>query len=180
MAKRTLTLAFLSPTPDDHWVNRFTGYVSKHPVCHVELFFESINQCFSIIWGEMASFRSKNLSSPHYQIISLGVTMKEYDACLQFCYSASNERLVFDNTGMWLSYFPVVCMQQGSIQRGQTFCSKIIAEALHFAGVSEIQHLSPSYSTPSRVYEALSHSPRRVCNSVPFKRHVLETQAIMR
>ena len=49
---RVLTLAFLRPSEQDHWVNRLSARVSAHPFCHVELFFESVQQCFSVMWGE--------------------------------------------------------------------------------------------------------------------------------
>ena len=36
-----LALAFLHPSPDanEPWMNRPTGWVSLHNVCHVELYF---------------------------------------------------------------------------------------------------------------------------------------------
>jgi len=49
---------------------------------------------------------------------------------------------------------------------GKTFCSKIITEALQFAGSPEVRHLSPSAVTPSRLYEAVKDSERRVCHAV--------------
>ena len=80
--QRVLTLGFLRPSPDDHWVNTLSARASSHPFCHVELYFESLQQSFSIMWGESAGFRAKNLSNPNYTLISLMVSAKEYDACL--------------------------------------------------------------------------------------------------
>ena len=173
MGHCTLTLAFLSPGPEDHWVNRLTAHVGKHPYCHVELYFESINQCFSIMWSEIASFRSKNLSNPNYRLVSLDVSSKEYELCLEFCMQASRESLVFDEVGMWASWVCCPVCELQSIHKGRTFCSKIITEALQYAGIQEVDRLSPSRTSPSSLYECVRQTSRMVCNSVPFKRHAL-------
>ena len=177
MDQKILTLAFLVPTEGDHWANRLTGQVSEHPFCHAEIFFESLNQCFSIVWNETACFRSKNLSNPNYRLVSLAVAPKEYDACLEFCRSASAQNLRFDNWGMWRSWFPralvCTCCDSSSGLRGRTFCSKIITEALQHAGVREVETLLPAATTPSILYQALSSSSRVICSSVPYKRKAL-------
>ncbi len=177
MGQRMLTLAFLQPSPDDHWMNRLTGYVSSHPFCHAELYFESIHQCFSIMWGETACFRTKNLSNPNYTLVSLGVSVKEYDSCLEYCRSVGGQNIGFDDRGMWSSWFPscLCCSscEPASQHKGVTFCSKVITEALQFAGVKEVEHLTPAASTPSRLFECVRVSPRIACNSVPFKRQAL-------
>jgi hypothetical protein len=172
--QRVLTLGFLSPSADDHWISRLAAGVSTHPFCHVELFFESIGQSFSIMWGELAGFRAKNLSNPNYTLVSLSVSAKEYDSSLEFCRNVSKQKLVFDDRGMWVSWFPtLVCCsacEAPSHQKGGTFCSKIITEALQFAAVREVEPLNPSAVTPSRLYECVRGSTRTICNSVPFKR----------
>ena len=177
MDQKILTIAFLCPSEDDHWVNRLTGRMSKHPFCHVELFFESINQCFSIVWGETACFRAKNLSNPNYKLVSLDVAPREYDTCLEFCRVAGNQQLVFDDWGMWRSWFPqslvCTCCDAGSQRKGRTFCSKIITEALQFAGIREVESLLPSSTTPSCLYRAVSVSQRVICCGVPVKRQAL-------
>lgn len=184
MAKldRLITLAFLSPTESDHWVNRLTAYVSQHPFCHVELFFESVQQSFSIMLGETAGFRPKNLSNPNYTLISLCVSGKEYDACLEFCRSVSSQNVTFDDRGMWLSWFfaPVCCSDQSSQAKGVTFCSKIITEALQFGGLREVEHAVPSQVTPGVLYQMLRGSNRIACNSVPFKRQAFVTLSTMK
>lgn len=158
-------------------MNRLTSRVSTHPFCHVELFFESINQCFSIVWGENACFRHKNLGNPNYQLISLSVSSREYDTCLEFCRRASCQSLYFDNLGMWRSWFPrpLSCTycDPSSEQKGCTFCSKIITEALQFAGVREVDFIPPSSTTPSQLYQAVFSSSRVICSGVPFKRQAL-------
>jgi|LauGreDrversion4_2_1035121.scaffolds.fasta_scaffold114179_2 hypothetical protein len=175
--QRVLTLAFLVPTPDDHWANRLTARVSGHPFCHVELYFESINQSFSILWSEKAGFRCKNLSNPNYQLVSLLVSSKEYDSTLEFCRSIANQNMGFDERGMWLSWFPsVMCCtacDSCSQHKGMTFCSKIITEALQFANLREVDGLAPACTTPSVLYDNLRRSTRIACNSVPFKRQAL-------
>jgi hypothetical protein len=174
---RVLTLAFLVPAPTDHWLNLLTARVSKNPVCHVELYFESVSQSFSIMAGENASFRMKNLSNPNYRLVSLIVTAREYDDALEFCRSVSSQDMQFDERGMWASWFPAwtTCSMCGasSQSNGRTFCSKIITEALQFASLRETAGLVPSAVTPSRLYESVRYSNRIACNSVPFKRHAL-------
>jgi hypothetical protein len=105
--------------------------------------------------------------------------MKEYDGCLDFCRKISKQQLQFDNTGMWMSYFKVsavlgMCMggggRQSSEELGKTFCSKIVCEALQYAGVEEVMHRIPGHATPSRLFADIVHSKRRVCASVPYKR----------
>ena len=174
---RILTIAFLRAGTDDHWMNKLTSKVSTHPFCHVELFFESINQCFSIVWGETAGFRSKNLGNPNYQLVSLAVSSKEYDSCLEFCRVASSHMLQFDNLAMWRSWFPqgLVCTpcDPSSQHKGRTFCSKIITEALQFAGVREVETILPAATTPSVLYQAVFSSSRVICSGVPYKRQAL-------
>jgi len=176
MGQRVLTLAFLTPTATDHWVNRLTSYVGKHSICHVELFFESINQCFSIMWGEVAQFRSKNLSNPNYRVISLAVSQREYDLCLEFCRNMSTHNLAFDDSGMWRTWLPCSVCERSSQDAGCTFCSKIISEALQFGSIPEVEHINPCRTSPSSLYECIRASPRIVCNSVPFKRQMLVDQ----
>ena len=175
--QRVLTVAFLSPGPTDPWENRLTAAMCTHPFCHAELYFESINQSFSIQSGEKAGFRCKNLSNPNYSLVSILVSNKEYDACLEFCRSISSQDITFDERGMWCSWFPsVVCCaacQPNSQVRGKTFCSQIISEAMQFAGLSEVEHLHQSATTPSDLYACMRGSLRIACNSVPFKRHAL-------
>jgi hypothetical protein len=179
MNQCTLTLAFLKPTPLDPIVNRITAGISTYPICHVELYFETINQCFSIVCGELAGFRSKNLSNPNYTLVSLGVTPKEYRDCLEYCVNASKQNLSFDDWGMWVSYFKIRCTDNPSMHAGQTFCSKIITEALQFGFVAEVDTLRASLTTPSRLLFAIKDSRRRVCSSVPFKRQRMLLEAVI-
>lgn len=175
--QRILTIAFLRPAVDDHWVNRLTSRVSRHPFCHVELFFESINQCFSIVWGETACFRAKNLGNPNYQLVSLAVSRKEYDGCLDFCRSVSTQGLQFDESGMWRSWFPsflsCTACDPASQHKGCTFCSKVVTEALQFAGVCEVEGILPASTTPSVLFQTVSVSSRLICSGVPSKRQAL-------
>ena len=167
---RTLNFAFSHPSEDDCWANKLTARVSKHPVCHIELHFDTTNQCFSISLGEKAGFRSKSLANPNYDLISLSVSCLEYESVMSFCKVSSSSELEFDDYGMWTSFFDLGCLSSDSRTKGKTFCSKIITEALQFADIPEVRHLSPSHTTPSRLYEAMCRSQRRVCNSCPFKR----------
>ena len=176
----TLTVAFVSPDEDDFWENRLTARVSKHPFCHVELHFETVNKCFSILYGEIARLRPKSLSNPNYKIVSLGVSATEYDSCLQFCVAAETWQLEFDNAGMWRSWYGCGCCERSSREVGRTFCSKIITEALQYGNVAEAEGLNPALATPSRLYDALKGSTRIVCASVPFKRESLANHCVIR
>lgn len=177
MGQKVLTVAFLTPAPDDHWMNRLTGRVSLHPYCHVELFFECSNMCFSIEWGEFAGFRFKNLSNPNYHLVSLCVPAREYDTCLDFCRVAATHHMLFDNIAMWRAWFPpcLTCTpcDPSSQSKKRTFCSKIITEALQFAGVREVERLTPAATTPSVLFHAVVSSPRKICSGVPYKRQAL-------
>ena len=160
----TITVAFVSPTPNDDWVNRLTARVSRHPFCHVELHFETVNKCFSILYGETARLRPKTA---------------EYDACLQFCVAAETWQLTFDDVGMWRSWYGCGCCERSSRDLGRTFCSKIVTEALQYGDVAEAEHINPALATPSRIYEALRGSSRLICASVPYKRESLANHCIV-
>jgi hypothetical protein len=181
--QKILTIAFLRSGAGDHWVNRLTSQVSTHPFCHAELFFESINQCFSIVWGETAGFRTKNLGNPNYQLVSLAVSQREYETCLEFCRAASTQLMRFDNLGMWRSWFPpflsCACCDPSSHDKGVTFCSKIIAEALQYGGVRELEGILPASTTPSILFQAVSASSRVICSGVPSKRQALMLSSLL-
>lgn len=169
MSARNLTLAFFSPKCNEHFINRLVARASVHPYCHVELYFETTNQCFSILLGEKAELRTKTLQSECYEIVTLAVTLKEYDGCLDFCRKISRQNVTFDNVGMYLSWFMIPCLSW-SRPSDRTFCSKIICEALQSGGITEVEHRTPGLCTPSRLYQDIKDSKRRVCASVPYKR----------
>jgi len=180
MSFRNLTLAFFTPTPQDDWVNRLVAKASQNPYCHVELYFETVNQCFSILLGEKATLKTKTLANPCYEIVTLLVTMQEYDACLHFCRKANDMNILFDDFGMWKSYFlPDFWPNSDSMSKKKTFCSKIICEALKYANVRELSHRTPSIATPSRLYNDIKNSSRRVCASVPYKRDAMVKKKVI-
>jgi hypothetical protein len=168
---RVITLAFLRLAPDDDdGLNRLTVCVSRHKFCHVELIFDG-GVSFSIQAGRTAGLRARTLSNPHYELVPLLVSGRAYRLCFQFCVSASRNDLGFDSRGMYCSFFRLgascgCCCDRPSDAVGATFCSKIIVEALQHGGVSEADRLVPSSTTPSRLYEAVSGSDRRICDSV--------------
>lgn len=158
-----LTLAFLRPAADDKIMNRLTAWASRHGICHVELVFEG-GLAFSIYKETGPFLRQRSMSNPGYEFVSLSVSQKEYRAALQFCRSAVAEGYAFDDRGLYLaSVHPGGCMDKPSSALGKTFCSKIIAEALQFADVEEVDSLYPSSVTPSSLYAAVKDSQRRVC-----------------
>ena len=114
-------------------MNRLTGWVSKHNVCHVELYFPTLDQCFSVQSGGVAQLRHKQLSNPGYTVVTLGVSRKEYDDCLCFCRGATG--IPFADAPMLRAYLhglvtptPVLgCAESSSQASGATFCSKIPA-----------------------------------------------------
>lgn len=171
-SSRVLTLGFLRPSSEDHWLNRVTAsqWISRYPFCHVELYFEGQGQSFSIMWGETAGLRAKSMANPLYHVISVCVSPSEYERTLQFCRAVSTQGITFDDWGMTRSLWSCACMEQNSQQKGSSFCSKLITEALQFGGIREVEDLTPSSATPSRLYECFRSSQRLVCNSVPFKR----------
>lgn len=168
-SKRVLTLAFLRPAEGDPCLNVWTGKVSRHNVCHVELYFETVNQCFSIIYGETAHLRFKNLSNPQYELVSMSVTAHQYENCLNFCRIATQWNLEFDDPAMYRSFFCPPCCERPSQAAKRTFCSKIITEALQHAQIQDFVNLDPARMTPSRLMDVAVRSPSKVCNSVPFK-----------
>lgn len=168
---RVLTIAFLRiAADDDDRVNRLTACVSRHKFCHAELVFDG-GVSFSIQAGRIAGLRARTLSNPHYELVPLLVSGREYRLCFQFCVSASRGGWCFDSQGMYCSFFRPgsscgCCCDRPSDAVGATFCSKVIVEALQHGGVPEVDRLVPSSTTPSRLYDAVGGSDRRICDSV--------------
>ena len=166
LCHHTLTLAFLRPAHDDDRVSLLAARCSKHGMCHVELVFEDGN-AFSIFMEFPLGLRCRTFSNPGYELVSISVSAEEYRACRQFCNAAVKNPYPFDNWGMYLaSVHPGACAHRSSARVGSTFCSKIITEALQHGGVREVYGLSPSAVTPSRLYQAIMKSDRRVCHTV--------------
>ena len=163
---KSLTLAFLRPSRDDILMNRLTALASRHGVCHAELIFEG-GQAFSIYHGQTPSLRQRSMGNPGYELVTLSVSCSEYKSAYQFCQSTVAEQYAFDDWGMYVAtVHPGWCLDKSSSRVGRTFCSKIITEALQFADVPEVAGLSPSATTPSRLYAAVKDSGRRMCHTV--------------
>jgi hypothetical protein len=177
-----LTLAFLFPTDEDAFLNRLVAKMSKHKVCHVELVFED-DMAFSIFAGGDVFFRQRSFSNPDYHIISITVPSSEYHAAYSYCKSAVEHEISFSNYGMYASYMqPKGCpfLNTGtSVHIGSTFCSKIVTEALQFAGNCETEHLIPCTTTPSCLFAAFQDSQRKVLSSVSYKREQLRQGLLM-
>ena len=91
----------------------------------------------------------------------------EYRAARWFCECAMAQGLSFDVRGLYLATVHCGgCLDRKSSAVGRTFCSKIITEALQYADLPEVASLSPSATTPSRLYDAVRGSPRRMCHVV--------------
>ena len=180
---RILTMAFLFPNGNDSLsLNTLVAGVSKFKTCHVEMVFED-DMAFSIFAGSTLFFKHRSFSNPDYSLISISVPPVEYSALYEFCQSAITHELGFTDVGMVLSVMqPTRCpiFNTGpSVQIGFTFCSKIIAEALQFAGTPEVEHLIPCTTTPSCLYGAFVDSPRKILSSVGYKRQQLRRVGVV-
>jgi hypothetical protein len=169
---RMLTLAFVRPGPRDPVFNRIVARMCRHGICHAELVFED-NMAFSIFAGQQVFFRPRTLSNPDYELVTLSVSHAEYASAYCFCKQAAENAIGFTDVGMLAAYFqPKGCPcinTSSSLSVGHTFCSKIVTEALQFAGVKEAEALSPCTTTPSCLYEAVRDSQRKLLCSVPYK-----------
>lgn len=174
---RILTVAFLFP--DSRYnplLNTLVARISKHKTCHVELVFED-DMAFSIFAGSNLFFKQRTFNNPDYVLIPLSIPNAEYATLYNFCQSVVTHDICFTDVGMVFSYLqPKHCPfinTAPSMQLGQTFCSKIVAEALQFAGTPEVEHLIPCTTTPSCLYDAFKDSPRKIMSSVGSRRDKL-------
>ena len=177
VSQRILTLACLCPGEDEPLFNVVVAKACKYPICHIELVFED-DMSFSIFADTNLFFKPRTFSNPDYHLVSLLVSSMEYNSAYTFCLNAHKYDVKFSNLAMFASYCqprncPLLCTTP-SVHAGSTFCSKIITEALQFAGVFEVEHLTPCTTTPSHLFEAVKDSSRRVLNSVPYKREMLK------
>lgn len=180
--QRILTLAFLMPNPTHDFLNRLVAMMSKNKVCHVEIVFED-NMAFSIFAETNVFFRQRSFSNPDYHLISISIPNAEYQSIYNFCQSTASHDIGFSDYGMYTSYLqPKGCpfLYTGdSVATGSTFCSKIVTEALQFAGNVEVEHLIPCTTTPSCLFSAFEESQRKVLNSVPYKREQLRQEGVI-
>lgn len=181
--QRILTMAFLFPNESDNSpLNKLVARISKFKTCHVELVFED-DMAFSIFAGTPLYFKQRSFSNPDYSLISTSVPHAEYAALYNFCQSSVSHNLGFTDVGMVLSVLqPTHCpvfYTAPSVEIGYTFCSKIIAEALQFAGTPEVEHLIPCTTTPSCLYGAFVESPRKILSSVGYKRQQLRQVGVV-
>ena len=175
--QRIVTLAFLFPEGGDNpLLNKVVAALSEYRTCHVELVFDD-DMSFSIFAGSKLFFRKRTFSNPDYHLLSFSVPHAEYASLYSFCQSASTHDLGFSDVGMYMCYLQSrqcpVFNTAPSVQAGWTFCSKIVAEALLFAGAPEAEGLIPCTTSPSCLYGAFKDSPRRVLSSVGFRQEQL-------
>ena len=181
-SQRMLTLAFVRPEAKDPTFNKIVASMCKHGICHAEIVFED-NMAFSIFAGQSVFFRPRTLSNPGYELITLSVSPSEYNNTYCFCKQAAEHDIGFTDTGMLAAYFqPKGCpfINTGSsLDSGYTFCSKIVTEALQFAGVHEVENLNPCTTTPSCLYEAVKDSQRKLLSTVPYKCEQLRLSGVI-
>ena len=179
--QRVLKLAFLRPGEHDPPFNHLVARLCKHRICHTELVFED-NMAFSIFAGQEAFFKPRTFSNPDYELVSLSVSPLEYNSAYSFCKQAMDHKIGFTDIGMVAAYVqPKSCPCVGtnsSLYTGCTFCSKIVTEALQFAGIPEVDHLTPCTTTPSCLYEAVKDSQRKLLCTVPYKSNQLKQWAV--
>jgi hypothetical protein len=181
--QRILTVAFLFPdSKHNPALNIIVAGLSKHKTCHVELVFED-DIAFSIFAGSNLFFKLRSFSNPDYALIPLSIPNDEYTKIYNFCQSAATHDIVFSDFGMILSRLqPKNCPfinTAPSVQLGHTFCSKIVVEALQFAGTPEVEHLIPCTTTPSCLYDAFKDSPRKIISSVGYRREQLRQVGVV-
>ena len=181
---RILTLAFLFPDASDkETLNKVVAWISTHKTCHVEMVFED-DMAFSIFAGSNLYFKRRSFSNPEYSLISLSIPHSEYNSLYKYCQSAVTHNLGFTDIGMVLSVIqPTHCPFYNaapSVDIGYTFCSKIITEALQFAGTLEVEHFAPCTTTPSCLYGVFKDSNRRIISSVSYKRGQLRQMGVVK
>ena len=181
--QRILTMAFLFPGPGNPAFNRVVALASSFGTCHVELVFED-DMAFSIFAGSKLFFKPRSFSNPEYQLISICVSQAEYTAAYNYCQSCVSHDIEFTDAGMYAAYFqPQSCPFLNTAQStelGYTFCSKIVTETLQFAGVPEVDHLTPCTTTPSMLFGVAQDSARKLINSVAYKRERLVQEGVLR
>ena len=176
MNHKQLTLAFLTPEENDHWLNKLASYVSNG-YCHVELIFDAHKAqntnkslAFSVQSGEFVRLKGKSFKNPRYDYVTLSVPQQQYDMAYEFAESATNKQIAFSNLDMSLSLVhPGACAHRPSLASGHSFCSKIIAETLQHANCPEVDSLCPSSATPGSLYNAVCRSQRRVTTCIKLK-----------
>lgn len=183
MRHRILTIAFLFPdSRNNPLLNTLVARVSKHKTCHVELVFED-DMAFSIFAGSNIFFKQRTFNNPDYTLIPLSIPNAEYVTLYNFCQSVATHDVGFTDLGMIFSYIqPQNCPfinTAPSTQLGYTFCSKIVTEALQFAGNPEVEHLIPCTATPSCLYGAFKDSPRQIVSSVSSRREKLRQVGVV-
>lgn len=168
-----LTLVFLHITDDEPCMNRLTAWVSKHPVCHVELGFEN-NMYFSIMADQTVILRHRTLENPMYESVSLQVSDSVYHQCYADCMDLSRRGITFDHCGLYgvlcFKWFPWFSSNPALSDIRATFCSKIITQLLQKHGVKEVMYLNPSSTSPSDLLDAVKGSYNNVIFSTRFNR----------
>jgi hypothetical protein len=176
MNQKQLTLAFLTPEENDHWLNKLASYVSNG-YCHVELIFDAHKAnhtnkalAFSVQSGEYVRLKGKSFKNPRYDYVTLSVPAQQYDSAYAFAESATKKQIAFSNLDMSMSLVhPGACAHTPSLESGHSFCSKIIAETLQNANCPEVDSLCPSSTTPGSLFNAVCRSQRRVTTCIKLK-----------
>ena len=99
----------------------------------------------------------------------------EYQAAYAFCHKSIQDDLGFTDVGMIGACLQppgcAMCCNKPSEATGNTFCSKIVTEALQYAALPEVSHLHPCTTTPSLLLDAIRSSQRGVCDTSEFRRN---------
>lgn len=155
---RSLNIVFYEPKAEDAWLNKVVSTVSP-PYCHCDLLFDD-NIATSIYQKECVYQERKTLSRDGYVWVSLTFTDEELDLIRKFCNQCYQNKVSFDELGMYLSFLPYNPMQSTD----KTFCSRYVWEALQKSKRPEFTTVTAATMTPSRIYNALKKMDKSFLN----------------
>ena len=155
MGTRKLNVMFYRPPDNDLLVNRLVAYVDG-PYSHTELVFED-GKASSVFAGENVFLYNRSYSNPNYDIITLEVSQYNYNMAYAHCKHAMDSKVAFSTLAMYAAVMP---WQLVPYDKGRTFCSHLVTEALMKANVCEVTGCNPMTMSPSKLYKTLSMSNR--------------------
>jgi hypothetical protein len=172
-------LLFYRPRDDDPFLNRLVAYFDG-PFCHVEMAFSESRfgeepwerelWGSSIYQGETVFFKPKTYARDGYYSIALDVTVAQMYKIKSYCKREQERAVPFSREAMYASYIPFYQI----VRTEGTFCSKHVAAALQYGGVSQVQDINPSLMTPSKLHKLLSNQSL-IVQVVPAKMHAKDT-----
>ena len=160
--QRKINFMFYTPPLEDHRMNRAVAWYDP-PYSHVEIGFEN-GVASSICAGETVSMHPRNYMNPNYDVLTLGVSEQAYNSVRAFCARAHENKVGFDNFGMFLSVLPFRFLPAYG---DRTFCSRYVTEALQHGDIEHVRGLDSRSVTPSKLHAALSGRGGAIFDTVP-------------